>query len=277
MNNSNPEFSDKIFSWRDGRHWFDVGIALFKQVKNYWYLGCLLLGVLIALISNIAMGLVPVVVIFASPLVTAFIMNACDKATNNQTLGFASLWQEIIINLNAFMLLGVLSALFSVVAHYVHIQLLQLFNLPIELTQEMVSIITGREVMLRAVLNIVTNLPIALALAFSPALILFKRTKPLKAVKSSVLGVIKSWKAFVTLMLLFMLVFFGVVLLASFVVAIVMAVMGPGSQMLINVIILFFAVTVAGIGLCAQYQAYTEVYKHGKEDDKNGTEIYAEI
>jgi len=282
MSDNTPQFSDKIFAWRDGRHWFDVGIVLFKQVKNYWYLSCLMLALVISLVSYVAMGLVPVVVIFASPLTTAFIMNACNKATHNQVLGFASLWQNIINNLNAFLLLGTLSAVFSVISYYVHIQLLHWFNMPVELTQEIAKTMTGREAMLRAVLNIVTNLPIALALAFSPALILFKKTKPIDAVKSSVLGVIKSWKAFLTLMLLFMLVFFGIILLASFMVAIIMTVMGPSSQMLVNVIIVFFAVTAAGIGLCAQYQAYSEVYQHDQEGDdtegdENGTEIYAEI
>ena len=80
-----------------------------------------------------------------------------------------------------------------------------------------------------------------------------------------------------TLTLLFMLVFFGVVLMASFVVAIVMAVMGPGSQILINLIVLFFAITVAGIGLCAQFQAYTEVFQQDADIDTVETEIYTEI
>jgi hypothetical protein len=275
--NNHPQLADKIFTWRDGKHWFDVAIGLFKQVKNYWYLSCLLLAVLIALISNLAAGLVPVVVIFASPIITAFVMNACHHAVNKQLLSFASLWQSIINNLNAFMLLGVISALFSVISHYLHIQLLHLFNLPVELTEQMVSSMTGREAVLRGVLNLLTNLPIALALAFSPALILFKRTQPIAAVKHSVLGVIKSWKAFMTLTLLFMLVFFGVVLMASFVVAIVMAVMGPGSQILINLIVLFFAITVAGIGLCAQFQAYTEVFQQDADIDAVETEIYTEI
>ena len=278
MNDSNhPQLADKTFTWRDGRHWFDEGIVLFKQVKNYWYLNCMLLAVLIALVANLSMSLVPVVVIFASPLITAFIMNACHKAANNQVLNFASLWQNIVRHINAFMLLGVISALLSVIFQYLHIQLLQLFNLPIEISEEMVANMTGGEAMLRAVLNIATNLPIALALAFSPALILFKQTKPIEAVKSSVLGVIKSWKAFLTMMLLFMLLFFGVVILASLVVAIVMAVIGPGNQLLINIIVLFFAVTAAGIGLCAQYQAYMEVFQQDNKVDENDSEFYAEI
>jgi hypothetical protein len=282
MNEIKPRLTDKIFTWKDGRHWFDVGIFLFKQVKNYWYISCLLLGVLIVLLSQLSASLVPVVMIFASPIITAFIMNACDKTINKQVLVFSALWQKIVANINAFMLLGVISALLSVIAHYAHIQLLHFFNLPVDITAELAKTMTGGEAMLRTVLNLVTNLPIVLALAFSPALILFQNTKPFTAVKSSVEGVIKSWKAFVTLMLLFMLVFFGIVLLASFVIAIVMTVLGPSSQMLVNAIIVFFAVTAAGIGLCAQYQAFTEVYENGDSDDgtgliQNDTEIYTEI
>lgn len=276
MNNNN-QFSDKIFTWRDGRHWFDVGIGLFKQVKNYWYINCLLLVVLISLASNIALGMVPILVIFASPLITAFMMNACDKVVNNQVITFAVVWQKIVQNLPAFMLLGVISAVFSIISHYLHNQLLELFSLSAQLTEEVLENMTGREAVLRGLLNLATSLPIALALAFSPALILFKKHQPLIAVKYSVLGVIKSWKAFLTLTLLFLLVFFGVVVFASFVVAIVMAIMGPTSQVLINIIILFFAVTVAGIGLCAQYQAYTEVFQPDTEADDGNTEIYTEI
>ncbi len=275
--NGNTQLSEKVFSWRDGRHWFDVGISLFKQVKNFWYLNCLLLGVLVLLIANIAIGLVAIVVIFASPLITAYMMNACKYAASNEILNFSMLWQQIVKRLNAFMLLGVISALLSVASYYIHIQLLHVFNLPVDLTEDLVAGMTGKEALLRAVLNVITSLPIALALAFSPALVLFQDNHPFQGVKYSVLGVIRSWKAFVTLTLLFLLVFFGVVLLASFVIAIIMAVMGPSSQILVNIVVLFFAVTAAGIGLCAQYQAYTEVFQDKKEEGDHDTEIYAEI
>ena len=197
MTDSNEiQIADKAFTWRDGRHWFDAGIVLFKQVKNHWYLICLLFAVVVALISQVAVNMVHVVVVFTSPLITAFMMNACHKSTNNELSHGVSLWQSISSHLNALMLLGVISAVLSVMTHYVHIQMLQVFGLSVELTQEMVEVMTGREALLRTVINVVINLPIALALAFSPALILFKRCQPIKAIKYSVLGVIKSWKSF---------------------------------------------------------------------------------
>jgi len=274
-----PVFSDKNFSWQDGRHWFDAGIVLFKQVKNYWYLTCLLLGVLMALVSNIALGMVTVLVVFTSPLITAFIMNACFKVKNNQELSFAVLWQDIAVHLNGLMVLGVLSAVFSVIAHTINTQLLHWFGLPIELTPEMLGHITGGDVLLRAMLSMLTNIPIALALAFSPVLVLLKLISPLTAVKYSVLGVLKSWKAFVSLVLLFLLAVFAVIVLVSLLVGIIMAVMGPSSQILINMMALFVGLTVAGIGLCAQYQAYTEIFYNNPEsnEDDDDTEVYAEI
>ncbi len=272
-----PVFSNKKFSWRDGKRWFDGGINSFKLVKNYWYLTCLLLGVLISLLSSVSAHLVAVVVVFASPLITAFIMNACFKVANQQLLSFAVLWQDVLKNINALMVLGVISAVLSLLAYYTHNQLLQLFSLPLELTEEQVKNMTSSEAMLRAVLNIATNFPIAMALAFSPALIVFKQTQPFEAVKQSVIGVVKSWQAFVVLILLFMLVFFGIVILASLVVAMVMAVLGPSSQILVNVIVLFFALTAAGIGLCAQYHAYMEVFWQDLESNNDDTAIYAEI
>lgn len=276
--NTLPEFSDKTFSWRDGKRWFDSGINYFKQVKNYWYLNCLWLAVVVTLLSNIALELVSIVVIFASPVITAFIMHACDKAAKNQMTSFVICWQLTMKYFQPLMLLGLLSAVFSVISYYVHIQLLHVFNLPVELTESMASQMSGKEAILRAVLNIVTNLPIAMALAFSPALILFKQSKPLLAIKFSVLAVLKAWRSFVILMLLFIMVFIGIVVLASLIVAVVMAVMGPSSQFLTGAIIMFFVVTVAGIGLCAQYQAFTEIFwDNSDEIESDQVEIYTEI
>ncbi len=272
------KFNDKVFSWRDGRHWFDVGVELFKQVKNQWYLACLMLGVLLALVANIQMQLVAVLVVFVSPIMTAFVMQACCQSKKDQVLSFGQLWQTILLSFNGLLALGVLSAVLSVVFHYIHLQLLAWFDLPVEVTEEMIKNMSGKESLLRAWLNLMTNLPIALALAFSPALVLFNQAPIITAVKHSVLGVVRSWKAFVVLMLLFLLVFFGVVLLASLIISIVTAVMGPSNQLLVNLIIMFFVITAAGIGLCAQYQAYREIFVTDNDsNEEDGSEIYAEI
>ncbi len=270
-------FSEKEFSWRDGKHWFDAGILYFKVVKTFWYLNCLLLGVGAALLANVSATLTSLVMVFASPLVTAFMMKACANVANMNTVSFSVLWQLILRNLNPLMVLGLITAILSVISQYMHIQLLGAFSLSVEITEEMMKNMTGKEVILRGVLNIMTNLPIALALVFSPALILFKLYQPIKAIQHSFLGFIKSWKAFLTLMLLFLLLFFAVVLLASFVISLIETVMGAGSQMLVNGVVLFFIVTVAGIGLCAQYQAYTEVFQQDEVVNERGSEIYTEI
>ncbi len=280
MNQTPPhiQFTAKTFSWKDGRHWFDVGVELFKQVKNHWYLACLLMAVLLMLVASVSLQLVAVLVVFVSPLMTAFLMAACQRTQTKQVVTFGLLWQMVLRQLNALLMLGLLSAVLGVIFHYIHLQLLAWFELPAELTEEMVKNMSGKESLLRAWLNLMTNLPIALALAFSPALILFKESAVVTAVKFSVAGVLRSWRAFVALMLLFLLVFFAVVLLASLVIAVLVAVLGPAQQLVVNLVIMFFVVTAAGIGLCAQYQAYTEIFiTDTDQNEANGTEIYAEI
>ena len=118
----------------------------------------------------------------------------------------------------------------------------------------------------------------ALALAFSPALIALNRHPPIAAITLSIQGVVKAWRAFLMLTLLFILVFFGIVVIASVAIAMVQGILGSGGQLLTQLIIMFFVLTAAGIGLCAQYQAYTEIFMAAStQEDDDGTEIYTEI
>lgn len=278
-----PLFNAKDFTWRDGKDWFDAGVLLFKQVKNHWYMACLLLVLLLALMSNVSQDLVAILVVFSSPLITAYMMNCCQLAKKQQALSWTGLWQPVFSKLNHFLILGAVTAILSLLFNYIHTQVLVAFDLPVILTEEMVKNLSGKESIFRALLNLMTNIPIALALAFSPALILFNNTLPVSAIKYSALGVIRSWKAFVSLVLLFLLLFFGIVLFASLMMAILQAVLGSVSQFLMTFVVLFFVITAGGIGLGAQYQAYTEIYVNtddtgdGTDKDDHGTEIYTEI
>lgn len=279
--NKTPIFSAKKFTWRDGKEWFDAGVLIFKQVKNHWYLACFALVFLLALMSNISAELVAVLAVIISPLITAYMMNCCRHATQEQALTFAQLWQPILTNISGLLVLGLISAGLSVLFHYIHLQILIAFDLPVVLTEEMALNLSGKESLFRALLNLLTNIPVALALAFSPALIIFNKTIPTQAIKFSAHGVIRSWKAFVALVLLFLLLFFGIVLFASLLMAILQAVLGTSSQLLMMVIVLFFVITAGGIGLGAQYQAYVDIFQNDTDqmNDKegHGTEIYTEI
>jgi len=273
-----PTFSDKIFTWKDGKLWFDSGISLFKQIKNYWYILCLLLTVVMMLSANISTAFVGIMAVLISPLITAVVMSLCHNTQNNTAYTFSSLKSVLIPNLQSFLLLGGYAVLLSLFFQQVHLQLLAVFQLPAELTETMVANMSGKESLFRALLNLITNIPLALAMAFAPALVLFTQTQPHTAIKFSVLGVLKSWKAFIALTLLFMMMFFGVVMLAMLLISIIMAVLGPASQLMINVIVLFFIITIAGIGLCAQYQALIEIFNiQQDQDDNEGGEIYTEI
>ncbi len=271
-------FTSKSFSWKDGKHWFNEGIELFKHVKNHWYLSCLLMGVLLLLTATVSATLVMILVVFLSPVVTAFMMNCCHHVRSSKPLTFSVLWQAVFRELNYFLLLGLVSALLTLVMQQIHLQLMVAYNLPLELTEEMMQNMSGREALLRVLFNLLTNIPVALALAFSPALILFKKTHPFHAIQYSIKGFLKSWKAFVSMVMLIVLVFFGAMILASFFASVFMAVLGTASEFMINVLVLFFAFTITGIGLCCQYQAYTELFdQDNEEDEENGTEVYAEI
>ena len=270
--------SDKTFSWRDGRRWFDAGLNYFKLVKNYWYLACMAVGTLLVLIGQLAAPLMALVVIFASPIITAFMVSCCHQVKQNQPLSFSQLWLPVTNNLAAILLLGVISAVLSLLFNAIHEQVLNLLGLPIELTEAMVRNMSGKESLLRVLLSMLTSLPLALALAFSPALIALNRHPPIAAITLSIQGVVKAWRAFLMLTLLFILVFFGIVVIASVAIAMVQGILGSGGQLLTQLIIMFFVLTAAGIGLCAQYQAYTEIFMAAStQEDDDGTEIYTEI
>lgn len=263
-------------SWRNGKNWFAQGVDSFKQVKNFWYLSCLLLIVAMALLINLSVSFVTVAVIFASPVITAFMMNCCFQVEQQKPMSFVQTWQQVLKPLNSFLILGMISAALSLIMQQIYLQLMSWLNLPIELTQEMVKNMTGKEAFIRAVLNLMTNIPLALALVFSPALILFNKSQPIHAIKFSVLGVIHAWKAFVSFVLLVTITLFAIILMASFLTSLFVVVFGGNGQLLLNVMVLFLVFTITGIILCGQYHAYSEIFENNSKNDDE-IEIYAEI
>ncbi len=281
-NNNKPPFTHTEFSWKSGKNWFDAGVMYFKQVKMQWYSVCIMLGVLMVLIGNVSPNFVTIMMVFASPMVSAFMMKCCQQANNLAAYNLAKLWQPVIENFNAFIVLGVLTAGLTLLLNYLQEQILLLYDLPLVLTEEMVRNMSGKESLFRACLNLLSNIPVAMALAFSPALIIFKQTKPISAIKFSAMGVVRAWRAFVAMTLIFLLLFFAIVVVASLMISMVAAIMGAASPLVVNVIVLFFVVTAGGIGLGAQYQAYTEIFaaddaSTDETGGDDGTEIYTEI
>jgi hypothetical protein len=278
MNQPSQQFTNKELSWRHGKQWFDQGVFDFKSLKSYWYFACLVLGLLMMFIGQFTPKLMPFTMIFISPLFTAFMMSLCKSQNAGQAIKVPSVISSIQLKLSDFFILGVISAALGLLAQQIHLQLLHFLGLPVELTEEMVKNMTGKEAFVRSMLNMVTNLPVAMALAFSPALILFNNSKPIKAITNSFLGVIKGWKGFVVIVLLFFLLFMAVVICASLILTLVAAMTGGASNLIVNVIIFFFVLTIAGIGICTQYQAFCDIF-HQKtpDEDDDGTEIYTEI
>ncbi|WP_223789080.1 BPSS1780 family membrane protein [Marinicella meishanensis] len=281
MSDNIPQFNPQPFTWKHGKGWFDAGIQIFLRVKKQWFVACILVGLLMVLVGGINPQLMSVAMVFVAPVLTAYMMNCCRLAgqTANPT---STGWQAVGAQLAPLLVLGVLSGLLSVLFSYVHDQILLAYGLPVVLTEELVKNMSGRESLFRALLSLLTQLPVVVALAFAPALILFHQTLPFKAMQYSAVAVLRTWKAFMALTLLFMLLFFAILMVASLLFSLMMTLAGGIHAMMINVVVLFLLVTAGGMGLGAQYQAYTEVFVTEDEPDKpngndDGTEVYAEI
>lgn len=278
MNLPTQPFSNKLISWRHGKQWFDQGIMDFKALKSYWYFACLLLGLLMMLVGQFAPKLLPIVMVFISPLFTAFMMNLCRAKHDGKALDIPDILSKLQYKINGFLLLGVISAVLSLLFEQIHLQIQLMLGLSGELTQEMVENMTGKEAFVRSILNLLTNLPVAMALAFSPALICFNNSKPIRAIIDSFLGVVRGWKGFVVMVLMFILMFMAVVVFASLILTMITALTGAVSGFVVNLIIFFFVLTAAGIGISAQYQAFCDIYHQDSPSEENdGTEIYTEI
>ncbi|MFC3193767.1 BPSS1780 family membrane protein [Marinicella sediminis] len=268
--------NQQTFNWKNGRQWFDQGVMTFKKIKSYWYLACLLLLVMATLVMQFLPVLVFVVMLVFSPLLTAFIMALCQQSKNQQGVNLAAARADVLKVFNQLVVLGVLTALLSVLFQLIHNQLLLLLGLPVEVTEQMVQTMPGKEAFVRVMVALLTNLPVALAMAFAPVLVLYHAQLPWKAMQWSVAGVLSAWRAFLALTVMFILMTFAVIVLASLMISLLMMVMGTASAMVVNLVIMFAMVTLLGVGLCAQYHAYLDIYIATNEPT-DGTEIYTEI
>jgi hypothetical protein len=206
-------------------------------------------------------------------------MGLCHQLSEQQSLSAAQAWAAVTRTMNNLFLLGVLAALLSVLFQLVHNQLIALLGLPLEVTEEMVQQMTGKEAMTRVLVAMLTNLPVALALAFSPVLVLLQGQLPWAAMRQSVAAVLTAWRAFLALTVMFILLTFGIIVLASLMISMLLMVMGGASALVINLIIMFGMITLLGVGLCAQYHAYLELFNGSGTpgEASDGTEIYTEI
>jgi hypothetical protein len=282
MNSSDPHMPNnktQTFTWKNGRQWFEQGVMTFKAIKAYWYMATLALMMVAAVLMNLAPVVVSLIMIILSPVLTAFIMVLCQQLNTQQPLSAAVAWSAVTGTMNNLLLLGVLAALLSVVFQLIHNQLILLLGLPLEVTEEMVQQMTGKEAMTRVLVAMLTNLPVALALAFSPILVLLQGQLPWAAMRQSVAAVLTAWRAFLALTVMFILLTFGIIVLASLMISILLMVMGGASALIINLIIMFGMITLLGVGLCAQFHAYLELFTGPGEagDSADGTEIYTEI
>ncbi|MCB1582754.1 MAG: BPSS1780 family membrane protein [Marinicella sp.] len=269
-----PNHSHKPITWKHGKQWLEHGLITFKAVKMFWYFICFVLAILMSSVELLAPSLVPLLVVFTSPFVAALMMAFCQKQQQGSNINPAEIGQMIYSNSSSLMILGLLGVVLSLFFQYLHDQLLIFWGLPTELTQTIIKNMAAKEALIRTILNIFTNLPLAVAFTFSPALILFNQIQPFTAIQSSFSGVMYSWKAFVVLMLLFILVFMVILLFAGFVISTMMMVFGAASNVFIEIMVFFFILTFAGIAMSAQYHAYIDIYGINQQDDNPDEEMF---
>ena len=267
----------KSATWKQGKHWFDDGLKLFNEIKNHWFLLCFTLAALLFLLSHISLNLVSFLMLFVSPVFTALVLMICQQFRKSQPISVASAAQQVMTQLNSLLALGVITVLLGLLLQQMNLQILYLMGLPVEVTKSMLENMSNQEVFTRSIVNFLSNLPLALALAFSPALIVFNRHRPLQAVWLSVKATIKAWKAFVVLSLLFILTVFGVLLLSSLVFAVLTTVIGAASQFILSLMVLILIAVIAGLGLCAQYMAYLDIFMPENEEENNDTQTTIEL
>lgn len=279
VNPQEPPLKQSGFNWKNGRQWFEQGVMTFKAIKFHWYLACLGLMMLAAFLMQLAPLVVSLVMIILSPVLTAFIMSLCQQLNARQQPAAGQAWAAVIAVINHLLVLGVLAAVLSVLFQLIHNQLLALLGLPLEVTEEMVQEMTGKEALVRVLVAMLTNLPVALALAFSPVLVLLHQLLPWAAMRLSVQAVLSAWRAFLALTVMFVLLTFAIIVLASLMISVLMVVTGGASALIINLIILFGMITLLGVGLCAQFHAYLALFNPADDSGENpdGTEIYTEI
>ena len=264
-------------SWSDGKQWFDAGLALFRKHQIAWYGLALVLLFVISLSGSVpALGLV--MMAFVSPLITAmwFAFLNIGGRTPTQRPRLFDAWTGIKPHLTALLLLGAVLLGLTLLTQWLNDILLGTLGLA-PLDPENMQTITGAELFQRTVLNVAVNLPLVLVMTFSPALLLGVIDNVWSAMHLSALAVLKSWRAFIVVVLMLFLMVFAILLLASLVFSVLVGLFGGAGQALANVLVLMLVVLVMGVGMTVQFVAYHHLFQFGTKSMEEASPSQIEL
>jgi len=287
MNSYQQPQPQKPISWSTGKQWLNQGIKLFQQMQKHWYATLLLVGIAVILVSMLSAQVALMALMLAMPLITAWFYLLCRQVQKNpQQLHISGqLWSHcrsvLMARFNVLLLLGVLAVVLNYAMHAVQLTLLDALQLP-TLTQETTAEISLSEALSRLLVNIMTGLPVALLMAFSPALVMFNGDSPIQAMIRSVKTVFFAWQAILSLTLWLMLLAMAAAFIVSLVMSLLVNAFGLG---VVNILMLLFMGIMMGVVFSANYVAYDALYplKNGQDGDspdgesKQQASIYKEI
>lgn len=262
--------------WSTGKQWLNQGIRLFQQMQKHWYATLLLVGISVMFLSILSTQVALMVLMLTMPLMTAWFYLLCRGVQRNpqQLHLFGQLWSEcgslLLTRFNHLLLLGVLAVILNYAMHFVQLMLLETLQLP-PLTQEAAAEISLSEALSRMLVNLITGLPVALLMAFSPALVMFNEENPIQAMIGSVKTVLFAWQAILSLTLWLMLLAMAAAFIISLVMGLLATAFGLG---VVNILMLIFMGVMLGVVFSANYVTYDALYpdKNNNNDDNNSSD-----
>lgn len=259
----------QALNWSLGKQWLNQGIQCFQRMQKHWYATLLLLGLAVLLLSLLSVQFALMTLMLAMPLMTTWYYLLCRQVqrNSNQTPMTGQLWSQcwslLLTRFNVLLLLGVLAVILNYLMHALQLMLLDALQLA-PLTPETANNIPLSEALTRLSVNILTGLPVALLMAFSPALVMFNSDTPVQAMVRSVKTVFFAWQPILSLTLWLMLLAMAAAFIVSLVMGLLASAFGLG---VVNVIMLMFMGVMMGVVFSANYVAYDALYPLNNDQD----------
>ncbi|KAA3647475.1 MAG: hypothetical protein DWP95_03055 [Proteobacteria bacterium] len=277
----------QALNWSLGKQWLSQGIKLFQHMQKHWYATLLMVAFAVMLLSILSVQVALMALMLAMPLMTAWFYLLCRQQSKNGEVLPAAIqlwsqcWQKLLTRFNVLLLLGVLAVALNYLMHTLQLGLLEALQLP-PLTPDAAAEIMLSEALLRLLVNIITGIPVALLMAFSPALVMFNEDTPIQAMIRSVKTVLFAWRPILSLTMWLMMLALAAAFVISLVMGLLAGVFGLG---MVNVLMLLFMGVMMGVVFSANYVTYDALYPvNGDNNDSQDTDsnqqpesIYKEI
>lgn len=286
MTNHQSPQPKQALEWSLGKRWLLQSIGLFQVMQKQWYATVMLVGFSVLLLSMISPQFALMLLMLCMPLITAWFYIHCRHRqfhfsqgqwlTRHPALAWPLAWQQLKIRFNALLSLGLVAVVINYGMYYVQEGLMNLWQIA-PLTQELAQQLTLQEAFLRMFINVLTGLPLALLMAFSPALIMFNNNTPFKAMILSVKTVLMAWKPLLSLFIWVFILLMAVSFIVGIVNALLAAVFGVGVT---GVIMLLFLMVMMGFVFSTNYISYIELFPDEADNEPTDAETqptYIEI